>query len=371
MQTTHVQAGDTVLAFALVVVGFVGTAAASANMPAAQPIDPFGYALAVAAAAALVVRRRWPLATLLLVAALSTIYLVVGYAYGPILFAFFVAAYTAARHREVRQALPVALIALAILMTHLVFNDTALPGWWGVLPAAAWVAVPFAVGISVKANRDARARERDEALRKRIDDERLRVAEEVHDIVGHGLAAIRMQADVALHVLPKRPQQAAVALEAISRTSGEALDELRATLGAVREAGPGASSPPEPRLARLDHLQRRMSDAGARIDVQAHGTARPLPPAVDLAGYRIVQESLTNVLRHGATKAARVSIDYRPDDVVITIVSPAADGAGAGDGHGIEGMRRRVVALGGDFTAGPTDDHHFQVRATIPTDGPS
>lgn len=371
MGITRHRIGDLALAFAMVVVGVVGTAGAAATdtLPS-RPLDAIAFGLVIAAAAALATRRRWPLATLMVVAVLTSTYLVVGYPYGPIFFSFFIATYTAARYRQIAQAGPVALAAMLLMLMHLATHAGALPGLWGVVPSAAWVAVPFAVGVTVRATREAAERERAALIRQRVDEERLRVAHDVHDIVGHGLAAIRMQADVALHVLSKKPDQAQIALEAISRTSGEALQELRVTLGALRNPEAQADrTTTEAGLRRLESLQQRMSDAGARIGLEIVGEPRPLAPEVDLAGYRIVQESLTNVLRHGDAKAAHVRIDYLQDKVVITVSNPAMDTPEGPDGLGIAGMHQRVNALGGEFSAGRTSDHRFEVRAALPTNG--
>jgi signal transduction histidine kinase len=369
MKVSRQQIGDIVLAAAMLVIGVIGTAAAGRADPlASRPVDVYAIALVAAAAGALATRRRWPLSTLVVVAALIATYLMAGYTYGPIYFPFFVAAYTAARHRPIAQAGPVALAALVLTLAHLLTYSGAL---WGVAPAAAWVVVPFTLGVTIRVSREAAERERAALLRQRIDDERLRVAHDVHDIVGHGLAAIRMQADVALHVMEKKPEQAQVALEAISRTSGEALNELRATLGAIRDPDHEGGRAPEPGLGRLEALQQRMGDAGARIDVRTSGDPRTLPPEVDLAGYRVVQESLTNVLRHSAVKSAEVQIDYLADAVMITVSNPAPDAAPGRGGLGIAGMRQRVTALGGEFSAGPTPDRRFEVRASIPTGGHS
>lgn len=360
---------DTALAVALVVIGVVGTTAATRDITGsipARPLDATAYVLVVGAGALLAVRRRWPRATLYAVAVLTATYLALDYAFGPILFSFFVAVYTAARHRALGQSGPAAGVALGLLLTHLVTSDASLPGLWGVLPASAWVVVPFSIGVTIRVSRQAAERERAEMVRQRVDAERLRVAHEVHDIVGHGLAAIRMQADVALHVLGKKPDQAQVALEAISRTSGEALDELRTTLGGLRDLDSVPERSPEPRLEDLTGLQQRMADAGARIDLKVVGQPRRLPPAVDLAGYRIVQESLTNVLRHADVKAADVQIDYRPDAIEITVSNASTATSSYRNGLGITGMRKRVESLGGKFRAGPTSDHRFEVRATLP-----
>lgn len=193
------------------------------------------------------------------------------------------------------------------------------------------------------------------------------IAQEVHDVVGHRLAAIKMQSDVALHVMVREPDQAASALQAISRTSKDALEELRATLAAVRRTGAGAASPAVAGLARLEELRQPMNDAGVHLDVEIVGRPRPLPAGVDLAGYRVVQESLTNVLKHGEGRVAAVRVEYGAHALGITVSNPAPQASTAGNGLGIPGMRSRVAALDGSFTAGPTDDGHFEVRASIPT----
>ncbi len=243
---TRVNLGDIALSLALTVVGVFGTVGADSRTDVDRPIDAAGLALVAATAIVLVVRRQWPLFTLAAATIFTATYLAVGYTYGPILLAFIVAVYTVARHRPLSTAVPASLGALALLMVHLFTNDHALPGFVGVIPASAWVAVPFAIGVTVRVTQESIAQARTETVRQRVDDERLRVAQEVHDIVGHGLAAIKMQADVALHVLPNKPEQAEAALNAISRTSTEALEELRSTLAVVR---PGDSEPelPHPR----------------------------------------------------------------------------------------------------------------------------
>lgn len=365
---TRALLADAGLALLLVVIGVVGTAAADQWGSIVQrPADAWAYALIVGAGTALVGRRRWPLVTLAVTTLLVSGYLIVGYPYGPILGSFFVAVYSAARHRPPSQTLPVAAVALVVLLLHLFTNDAALPGALGLAPASAWVIVPYAIGVTVRVTREASERARAEAVRERLRDERLRVAQEVHDVVGHGLAAIQMQADVALHLLPTKPEQAEVALTTISRTSGEALDELRATLAVVRREEGDATRAPTPSLARLEDLRQRMGDAGVAVDITVTGTPRPLPDALDLAGYRIVQEALTNVLRHSGAREASVTVAYDPDAVRL-VVSNRIDGPpNPGGGLGIPGMRQRVTALGGELWTGARDGR-FEVRARLPTE---
>lgn len=359
--------GDAVLAVLITLIGIVGTLGADHwTATAHRPIDGAGLVLVAAAGLVLILRRRQPVVTLLVAAALTATYLVLGFTYGPILLALMIAVYTLARHRPPTTSVPTAFAALVVLLVHIFISATAVPGLLGVIPGSAWVVVPFAVGSVVRLQREAASRARAEVLRQRVGDERLRIAQEVHDVVGHGLAAIKMQADVALHVLPKKPEQAEVALEAISRTSSDALEELRATLAVVRRT---ASQSPTPSLSRLDDLRKRMSEAGVQVELATTGRPRELPAVVGLTGYRILQESLTNVLRHSGEKRAEVTIEYAIDALVITVTNPLTGSPGDSGGLGIPGMRRRVASLGGEFTAGPTGDGRFEVQARLPIKG--
>jgi signal transduction histidine kinase len=367
MRLTRSFGVDTALAVALAVLTTLATAGADLRTDADVPIDVLGYAMVAVAALSLAVRRQWSLLCLAVTALSASAYLVVGYPYGPILVSFMIAVYSVARHRPLATSAPASAAALAVLLLHLLTNDAALPGFLGLIPGSAWVVVPFAVGTTVRVVRESSERARAELLREGVREERLRVAQEVHDVVGHGLAAINMQANVALHVLDRDPAQAETALTAISRSSAEALEELRATLGVLRSAGPDEDRAPTPGLDRIEDLCRRMRAAGLRVELRTGGSRRAVPPAVALAGYRVVQESLTNVLRHGGTRMASVAVEYAEDAVALVVSNPAHGSRAGREGLGIPGMRRRVEALGGEFSAGPTGDGRFQVRAVLPT----
>ncbi|MFI5927469.1 sensor histidine kinase [Micromonospora sp. NPDC051543] len=376
---------DAVLALVLLVFGQLATGLAGDNQPGSMPVDALCRTLIVLAALALLLRRRAPVATLVVVTLATSTYLVLGYPYGPILLAFLLAVYTVAVGMPVRPAALASGGAFVVLLAHVFTSRGPAPGWTGVLPASAWVVVPFAVGVVVRVSREAaartraeEARERAEQGRRQADEERLRIAQEVHDVVGHGLAAISMQADIALHLLPKRPEQAEIALTAISRTSREALDELRVTLGAVRR---GAEREPVPGLARLPALRDRLAGAGLAVDLRLAGGLRELPAAVDLAAYRVVQEALTNVLRHAGVARAEVTVAYRADEVTVEVTDRGVGVPGrldaAGDlepadgrsgGHGLAGMRERVTALGGRLSVGPRSDGGFRVWARLPVE---
>jgi signal transduction histidine kinase len=332
--------------------------------PQARPVDDGGYALIAAACAALVVRQVWPGVALAVSTLAVSAFLTIGYPYGPVLLAVAVAVYTVVVRWPVRRAVPAAALALAVLLAHLfTWSNATLPALFAVVPASAWIAVPFAVGMAVRLGREARHRERSAEARRAADDERLRVAQEVHDVVGHGLAAITLQAEIALHLLPTRPEQAETALTAISVTSREALDELRATLAAVR-SGAGDDRAPTAGLAQLTALTGRITASGTPVSTSVSGLQRELPPAVDLAAYRVVQEALTNVLRHAGPATASVRVEYSTDSLRIE-VRDTGSGVPGPEGHGIAGMRERVDALSGTFSAG-AGPAGFVVNAAFP-----
>jgi signal transduction histidine kinase len=207
--------------------------------------------------------------------------------------------------------------------------------------------------------------------------ERLRIARELHDVVAHSLAAIALHAGVADHVKDDRPEQVGEALRAIQAVSGEAARELRAILGVLRRVDDGGVPATRRGVGGLDALAATASSAGVPTRVAISGRPRPLLAAVDQAAYRIVQESLTNVLRHAPRATASVRVAYEPDRLVVEVVDDAharevRDGARSpGTGHGIAGMRERAVALGGQLEAGKRAGGGFLVRASLPFGGAS
>jgi signal transduction histidine kinase len=205
-----------------------------------------------------------------------------------------------------------------------------------------------------------------------VDAERLRIARELHDVVAYSFATISLQAGVGAHVADTRPDKAAEALRIIKEISGDASRELRAILGILRRADGGDGDPLGHGLAEIERLAATTTDAGLTTSVTVSGRARPLPPALDRAAYRIVQEALTNALRHAGPAAASISLVYEPDRLVLDI---ADDGQGSsansddpmpGFGHGIAGMRERALAVGGELEAAPQPAGGFRVRATLP-----
>jgi signal transduction histidine kinase len=213
-------------------------------------------------------------------------------------------------------------------------------------------------------------RAREELARRAVVEERLRIARELHDVVAHSMSIIAVQSGVGAHVLDSQPEEARRALTAIEVTSRQALTEMRRLLGVLRqEAEPSGSLAPVPGLAEVDALAAEVARAGARVEVRIEGTRPELPLGLDLSAYRIVQEALTNVVRHAGPATARVRIRYAPDSVDVEVVD---DGRGGdprpGDGHGIAGMRERASLYGGTLHAGPQAGGGFRVAARLPVE---
>jgi signal transduction histidine kinase len=226
--------------------------------------------------------------------------------------------------------------------------------------------VAWLVGHSIRQRREYAEVQRRQAAVQAVQAERLRIARELHDMIAHSIGVIAIQAGVGSRVIETQPAEARNALTVIEDTSRETLAGLRRMLGALRRAEPDpASTDPSPGLADLDRLILRSLDAGIRVDVRRNGEERPLPADIDLSAYRIVQEAVTNVVRHAGADECRVSLDYGADELSIEITDDGRGGV-PGAGYGIPGMRERVSLLHGDFVAGPRPEGGFRVAARIP-----
>ncbi|WP_051807876.1 sensor histidine kinase [Actinoplanes subtropicus] len=312
-----------------------------------------GFALVVVAAAALAVRRRWPLAALGVSVAATLGHLALGYPYSSILQLAAVAAYSAGAWRAPRVSGAAVLAAVVVTLPA-----ASATGRLVLLPAA-WLVAPWLAGVAVRAYRGAARRAAEAEERQRQYRERLLFAQEVHDVVGHSLAVINLQAGVALHVLDRRPERAAEALRAMRQASDQALRELRATLEPLDEPPAG--------LARVADLVEAVNHGGLHATLLIAGARPQVPPAVEVAGYRIVREALTNVVRHAAAERATVRLDYAPESVTVTVSDEGKGPAGPiAEGRGLAGMRERAGAVGGTLAAGPRAAGGFEVRAELP-----
>ena len=336
--------------------------------------DPTAWAgvLAALAVVPLFWREKRPELTVVLNAAAASAYFAAspGFADGPIFLPVMLSSYAIASRRPVRRWLPYVGAAMAAVVVSLVVRELRIDasGTVGTVARLLWFCMVDSAAAALAVALRSRGETRTEQTRRAATEEQLRMAQDLHDGVGHGLAVIAMQAGVALHVLDRDPAAARRSLEAIRDTSRESLDALRAELVRLSPS----SDDPAPRaprngLADLEVLADRVCAAGVqvRLDVDA----RPVSPDLDATAYVVVQEALTNVLRHAGASAADVTVRRTGEtlDVAVTddgrATSPASD---PGPGLGIPGMRGRVEALGGTLAAGPRPGGGFEVRAVLP-----
>jgi signal transduction histidine kinase len=357
---------------ALAIGGFqlVGSFGAADNQPDRTPLDALAVVLILLGPAALAVRDRWPLLAVVVSTGATITYLGLGYPYGPIFLSVVVAIVTAvlAGRRRAVWALSGLGFAGYVVAARLDPNRGEGSLLLKASVVAAWLLVVLAVAELVRTRRDTRrehARAEEEERQRRAGEQRLELAQELHDVLAHHISLINVQAGVALHLIDEQPERARPALAEIKAASREALRELRGALDILRR-GEAAPRAPAPRLAELDRLVANVAASG--LDVTLDGGDRPaeLPAAVELAAYRIVQEALTNVSRHARARSARVTVRYG-DDVTIEVVDDGVGATGTVEGgNGIRGMRERATALGGSLEAGTHPGGGFRVAARLP-----
>ncbi len=342
--------------------------------------DVLSLLLITLGSAALAFRRRAPMTVLALTGAVSLVESVTGDPRAPVAMSAVIALYTVASTTDRSTTWRVGLLTITVL-TGAAMLAGPLP-WYAQenLAIFAWTGIGATAGDAVRSRRAVVAaireraeraeRTREEEARRRVAEERLRIARDLHDVVAHHIALVNVQAGVAAHVMDRRPDQAKEALAHVREASRSALNELRATVGLLRQSGdPEAPTEPAPGLDRLDELAGTFRSAGLPVEVARADQGTTLPAAVDLAAYRVIQEALTNVQKHAGTAAkAEVSVVRVGPNVEITVLD---DGAGdddtvEGGGHGLLGMRERVTALRGTLTTGPRYGGGFRVHAILP-----
>jgi signal transduction histidine kinase len=351
-----------------------GTLGERDHHPLAQLGVP-GWLLLAVGPLALTVRRSHPVAALWVALAATVPPSASPAANLSLVVAFFGAATSG--HRRAAWAATLAGYVIAVWLGPLAFGRPRSSLEFALL-LGGWLAVMVTAAEAVRLRSERRtvsraAQELDE--RRRASEERLRMARDLHDVIGHNISLISVQAAVGLDLMDSDPAQARAALSAIKTVSREALDELRSMLAALRQTGEQAPTAPTPGLARLPELAQLTRAAGRPVRIEVSGATRTLPAAVDLAAYRIVQESLTNVARHAGPGAATVRLGYRADGVSVEVSDNGrgvpggrqASGTGGGTGSGIAGMSERAAALGGHLTAGPRGGGGFVVSAWLPT----
>ena len=360
----------------------VGTFAARHQHPD-RSLDVGGYLLLIVGPALLLVRPRWPMGVLAGVFAATFGYLWLGYPQGPLWLPLIVAFGGAVLmgKRVVAYTTLAAGFVSATWISSAFRDDERAPSLGALLGIAAWLLVLGAISELIRyrgelrrvARREAAEARRTEleTARRRASEERLDIARELHDVLAHSISMINVQAGVALELMDERPEQARASLATIKQASKDALVEVQAVLGALRQAGEQVATAPAPGLADLDRLVSGARAAGFDVAVHTDGTPRQLPAGADLAAFRILQESLTNVVRHSAATTVTVTIGYGADRLTVEVIDDGRSGAGGrspatGGGNGIAGMRERAQALGGELDARRSLAGGFRVRATLP-----
>jgi signal transduction histidine kinase len=374
------------LAVFIALVQVFGTRAAAYGSTGHE-LDQTGYLLLVAGPAALLLRHKSPLLTLAGALSATVAYFALLYPNGPGFIAALVAVF-GALSAGFRWLTWLAVIAayttyVVLVLPHASVARLVVIGVWCLIiaffgEAARVRGMRYSQMARDRAHQEALARAEEEKARKeqqrrQASDERLLIARELHDVIGHHLSLINVQAGVGLHLMDEQPEQARVALTAIKHASAEALRETRAVLAGLN---PGEAAPrtPAPGLADLERLAGEARGAGLPVTVDTVGSPRTLPPQLDRAAYRIVQEALTNVRRHaGPDATATVVVAYAPGELTLTVTDngvgaavsdPGADAAAGG--NGIPGMRHRAATFGGSVEAGPRAEGGFEVVARIP-----
>ena len=373
---------DRLLAAAAFVLGVaVAIMLETVDFEGERRLDPGAIALLGVMSAPLLARRRWPIGVVLAVLVVSMPYHLLDYPHEATMPASLVAAFTAARYSEPPRRAAAALVAVgAVTVPVLADEASGAPG--DALLGVGWLLMAFFAGLAVRFRENWRAavtarleQERADEIERRVAEERVLIAAELHDVLAHGLAVANVQASVAAHLIDQLPSRGDASLQELSSTLHNLSDTSRATLRELRavldvlHGGGSEPTEPAPHLGELQGLVEMAEAAGVRVDVDADGLPDELPSTVSVVAYRIIQESLTNVIRHSTAKHATVRLDQDGHRLRIAVVDhgPARpDSTMTSGGFGIVGMTGRAQAVGGKLSAGPGESGGFEVRASLP-----
>ena len=379
---------DALLAAALAALGlcelFVRSLNADFHVPRAV-----NAVLLVLIASPVAWRRRAPLAALVVYWVPAQVWLDVVYGahsnlpIEPFL-VLLVLVYTAASFVDGRAHLALRVVIAALYASELALLAVGLKGLGNVVPGLVFVGIAYALGRGVRRRRaretsleqraHALAEERESFAREAVVEERDRIARELHDVIAHCVSVVIVQAGAAQRLLDRDPAGADRALELVRTAGGEALDELRRLLDLMHESrGDGARTEPQPGVGRLEALIQQSRETGFEVEYVVDGQRRELPPGIDLAVYRIVQEALTNIRKHAGPASARIRLHFSPSglDVVITDDGNGTGRSADGAGRGLIGMRERVALYGGTLSSGPRVTGGYEIEARIPLHGGS
>jgi signal transduction histidine kinase len=341
--------------------------------------------VAVVTCAPIAFRRRAPLTALVISGAGILVILVVGWPEGTLPLAPLVLTYSVGAWCPLRKAVVGLVIITATIVVIWLSDSPGLNDAADVLGVVGQFGAVWAIAVALRNRRaagDALQREADEraeaerqSAARALAEERLRIAQELHDVVAHSMSVIAVQAGVGAHVVDERPEQAKAALEAISATSRGTLTELRRLLGVLRDSDGARSSAPAPGLVDLPRLVDEVRAAGVPVNLRVEGAPDCVHAGVELSAYRVVQEALTNVIKHAGTPTrVDVTVRYLPGSLAVEVIDDGrglaarspGDGPADGSGNGLVGMRERVELWGGELSAGPATGGGFRVRALLP-----
>nr|WP_198151629.1 sensor histidine kinase [Kibdelosporangium sp. MJ126-NF4]CEL17407.1 putative two-component system sensor kinase [Kibdelosporangium sp. MJ126-NF4]CTQ91365.1 putative two-component system sensor kinase [Kibdelosporangium sp. MJ126-NF4] len=350
------------------------------------PPPTLAYVIAAVSSGMLLARHRAPVATAMATTVCGMLVAPMGLLPTPLMVApAVICAYSLAVRTERRVVLAVLLPSATLLVALAPFFEADF-SWADTSRLGTVAASPLVAAVVGRSTRHRRAylavmqerarraeESRDSEARRRVAGERIRIARELHDLVAHQITLANAQATVAAHLFDTRPEQTRTSLAELVKTTRHALDELRATVGLLRQPDDtSALSDPAPGLSQVPTLLSAFRRAGLEVSMREDGTSRPLPPAADLTAYRIIQEALTNVTKHAATGSAQVHLAWNRDQVTVTVTD---DGGGSRTpperppGYGLIGMRERATAVGGTLTADARPQGGFLVTAHLPLPG--
>lgn len=349
--------------------------------PGEHRLTLFAAALLVAEAAPLLWRRRAPVVVLVITGIAAGAYGIAPYPDPLLHLGVLVALYTVVAYCDRPTAyVAAAVTAVAIIVSTAASDNANAMDYFSSL-ALGGVAWALAEGQrsriahqgEVEARVERLVAERDVDARRAVADERVRIARELHDVVAHHVSMIVVQAEAGASVCASSPEQSVERFDGISATGRQALNELRRLLGVLRADGERDPAGPQPGLDQAEALVAQVRDAGLPVTFRVEGRPRPLPPGVDLSAYRIVQEALTNTVKHAGPATAGVTVRYRSEAIELEVLDDGRGddpaNSGVGSGHGLIGIRERVGLFGGTLTAGPRPEGGFVVRATLVTSG--
>lgn len=382
MTTLRPPVADRLLAAAAFVLGVVAAIVLQAvDFDGERRVDAGAVVLLGAMSVPLLARRQRPILVVLVVLAVSTPYHLLDYPHEATMPASLVAAFAAARYSEPQRRPVAALVAVAAVTVPVLADETS-GALSDALLGVGWLFMAFFAGLAVRFRESWKAavaarleQERADEIERRVADERVLIAAELHDVLAHGLAVANVQASVAAHLIDQLPDRGDTSLQELSSTLHDLSDTSRATLRELRavldvlHGGEGEPTEPAPHLGELHRLVEMAEAAGIRVDVEAAGLPEDLPSTVSVVAYRIIQESLTNVIRHTTAERATVRLDQDDHRLRIAVLDqgPARpESTATPAGFGIAGMTGRAQAVGGELSAGPARSGGFEVSATLP-----